>query len=103
MNKFFQFISGDFLHHPKLQKWFPFFLLLILLATISIVNEKIIIRKTKIIEKKQYEYKMALYELKHNNHYLPYKQQKNIRARATQRGFIENHNAIYKIKGKIEK
>jgi hypothetical protein len=91
-------MSGDFLHHPKLQKWYPYLLLLISLAAISIVNEKIIIHKNNLIEKKQYEYKMALNCLKHNNNYLPYTQQKIIREKATKRGFIEDHNNRYKIK-----
>jgi hypothetical protein len=97
MNKFFQFLSGDFLRHPRLQKWYPFILLLILLAVISIVNEKIINQKSKTLERKRYEYKMALHQLKKNNHYLPYRQQKIIREKASKRGFIENHKGTYKI------
>ncbi|MCL2289375.1 MAG: FtsL-like putative cell division protein [Bacteroidetes bacterium] len=97
MSKFFQFMSGDFLRHPKLQKWYPYLLLLIVLAAISIANEKMINRKNKLIQKKQYEYKVALSQLKENNHYLPYNQKKEIRNKATKRGFIENHKNIYKI------
>jgi len=97
MSKFFKFMSGDFLHHPKLQKWYPYLLLLISLALISIVNEKIINHKNKLIEQKQYEYKMALNQLKENNYYLPYNQKKIIRGKATKRGFIENHQNMYKI------
>jgi hypothetical protein len=92
-------MSGDFLRHPKLQKWYPYFLLLIALALISIINEKIIIHKNKIIQKKQYEYKVALNQLKENNYYLPYNQKKIIREKATQRGFIESHKGTYKIVG----
>jgi ABC-type microcin C transport system permease subunit YejE len=92
-----KFLSGDFLHHPRLQKWYPYFLLLISLAAISIVNEKIINQKNKTIQKKQYEYKMALNKLKENNLYLPYYQKKIIREKATKRGFIENHKGMYKI------
>jgi hypothetical protein len=92
-------MSGDFLRHPILQKWYPYLILLISLAAISIVNEKIVIHKNNLIEKKQYEYKMALHCLKHNNNYLPYKQQKIIREKAAKRGFIEDHNNRYKIKG----
>jgi ABC-type microcin C transport system permease subunit YejE len=92
-------MSGDFLHHPKLQKWYPYLLLLIALALISIVNEKIINHKNKVIQKKQYEYKVALNRLKENNYYLPYNQKKIIREKATKRGFIENHKGVYKIVG----
>lgn len=99
MFKFSKLMSGDFLHHPKLQKWYPYFLLLIALAVVSIVNEKIIIHKNKIILKKQYEYKVALNNLKENNYYLPYSQKKVIREKATKRGFIENHKNTYKING----
>ena len=95
-----KFLSGDFLHHPKLQKWYPYFLLLIGLAVVSIVNEKIINHKNKTIQKKQYEYKMALNELKENNLYLPYYQKKIIREKATKRGFVENHKGMYKIGAK---
>jgi len=97
MSKFFQFMSGDFLNHPRLQKWYPYILLLISLAVISIVNEKVINHKNKLIQKKQYEYKVALNQLKENNHYLPYNQKKEIRGKATKRGFIENHKNMYKI------
>jgi hypothetical protein len=97
MSKFFKFLSGDFLHHPKLQKWHPYFLLLILLAGISIVNEKSIIKKNKIIQKKEYEYKMALSQLKDNNNYLPYHQKKMIRERAKKRGFVEGQKNVFKI------
>ncbi|MCL2246641.1 MAG: hypothetical protein FWC10_05970 [Lentimicrobiaceae bacterium] len=92
-----KFLSGDFFHYPRLQKWYPYLLLLIVLAVISIVNEKVINNKNKIIQKKQYEYKMALNELKENNHYLPYYQKKIIREKATKRGFIENHKSMYRI------
>ena len=85
------------MHHPKLQKWYPYFLLLISLAVISIANEKVISKKNKTIQKKQYEYKMALSELKENNYYLPYYQKKIIREKATKRGFVENHKGMYKI------
>jgi hypothetical protein len=97
MNKFFKFLSGDFLQHTKLQKWYPYLLLLISLAVISIVNEKIISHKNKLIQKKQYEYKMALNQLKENSYYLPYHQKKIIREKAKKRGFIENHENMYKI------
>ena len=90
-------MSGDFLQHPRMQKWYPYLLLLISLAVISIVNEKIISHKNKIILKKQYEYKMALSQLKENNYYLPYYQKKIIREKATKRGFIENNKNMYKI------
>jgi len=97
MNKFFKFLSGDFLQHTKLQKWYPYLLLLLSLAVISIVNEKIVNHKNKLIQKKQYEYKMALNQLKENNYYLPYHQKKIIREKAKKRGFIENHENMYKI------
>ena len=97
MSSFFKFLSGDFLQHPKLQKWYPYLLLLLSLAVISIVNEKIIAKKNKMIQKKQYEYKMALNQVKENNYYLPYYQKKIIREKATKRGFIENNKNIYKI------
>jgi len=97
MSKFFKFMSGDFLQHPKLQKWYPYLLLLLSLAIISIVNEKVINHKNKTIQRKQYEYKMALNQLKENNYYLPYEQKKIIRAKATKRGFVENHENMYKI------
>jgi len=93
---FSKFLSGDFLHHPRLQKWYPYLLLLISLSVVSIINEKIINHKNKIIQKKQYEYKMALNQLKENNYYLPYQQKKIIREKANKRGFIENQN-MYKI------
>jgi hypothetical protein len=97
MNKFFKFISGDFLQHQRLQKWYPYLLLLISLAVISIVNEKIINQKNKTIQRKQYEYKMALNQLKENNYYLPYEQKKIIREKASKRGFVEKHENMYKI------
>jgi len=98
MNKFFKFLSGDFLHHPVLQKWYPYFLLLLLLAGISITNEKIINHKNKIIQKKEYERKIALNQLKDNNHYLPYHQKKIIREKAIKRGFVEDQKNVYQIK-----
>ena len=97
MNSFSKFMSGDFLHHPKLQKWYPYLLLLLSFAIISIVNEKIINHKNKIILNKQYEYKMALLDLKEHNYYLPYNQKKIIREKAAKRGFKENHKGVYKI------
>jgi len=97
MSNFFKFMSGDFLQHHRLQKWYPYLLLLISLAMISIVNEKIINYKNKTIQKKQYEYKMALNQLKENSYYLPYHQKKIIREKATKRGFVEKHENMYKI------
>jgi hypothetical protein len=97
MNKFLKFLSGDFLQHTRLQKWYPYLLLLISLAVIAIVNEKIINHKNKLIQKKQYEYKKALSQLKENNYYLPYHQKKLIREKAKKRGFDENHENMFKI------
>jgi len=97
MSQFFKFMSGDFLQHPRLQKWYPYLLLLLSLAIISIVNEKIINHKNKIIQRKQFEYKMALNQLKENNYYLHYEQKKMIREKATKRGFMEKHENMYKI------
>jgi len=94
---FSKILSGDFLHSPKLQKWYPYFLLLMLLAVVAIVNEKVISQKNKVIQAKQYEYKTALNQLKENNTYLPYYQQKIIREKATKRGYIENLKGMYKI------
>jgi hypothetical protein len=102
MNKFFSFISGDFLQHPKLQKWYPYLLLLLSLAVVSVVNEKIINHKGKIILKKQYEYKIALNQLKENNNYLLYYQRKIIREKATKRGFVEKNENMFKIVGKSD-
>jgi hypothetical protein len=90
-------MSGDFLRHTRIQKWYPYLLLLISLAAVSIVNEKVISHKNKLIQRKQYEYKVTLNQLKENNHYLPYNQKKEIRGKATKRGFVENHNNIYRI------
>jgi len=95
-----KFLSGDFLHYPRLQKWYPYLFLLMLLAVIAIVNEKIISDKYKTIQEKQNEYKTVLNDLKENNTYLPYGQQKVIREKATKRGYIENHKRVYKIVGK---
>jgi hypothetical protein len=92
-----KFLSGDFLHYPRLQKWYPYLLLLMLLAVIAIVNEKVISHKNKVLQAKQYEYRMALNELKENNTYLPYFQQKKIREKATKRGYRENLKGVYKI------
>jgi hypothetical protein len=97
MSKFLHFLSGDFLQNQKLQKWYPYFLLLLSLAAISIVNEKIITRKNRLIQKKEYEYKVALNQLKENNLYLPYQQKKTIREKAKKRGFIEDQENMYKI------
>ena len=94
---FSKFLSGDFLNHPRLQKWYPYLLLLISLAVISIVNEKVINHKNKTVQRKQYEYKMALNQLKENNLYLPYNQKKAIREKAAKRGFGEHHKNMYKI------
>jgi hypothetical protein len=102
-NKFSQFLSGDFLHHPRLQKWYPYLLLLLSLAVISIVNEKIINQKNKTIQKKQYEYKMALNQLKENNNYLPYSEKKILREKSAKRGFVERHKNMYKIPGSGKK
>ena len=96
-SKFSQFMSGDFLHHPRLQRWYPYLLLLLSFAIISIVNEKIVNKKNRTISKKQYEYKMALQQLKEHNNYLLYPEKKTIREKATKRGFIENHKNMYKI------
>lgn len=98
---FFSIFSGDFITHPKLVRWYPFFFLLIVLAIISVINEKSVEGKNMKIKNKQYEYKMALNQLKTNNHYLPYNQKKIIRDKATRRGFEENHQNMYKIPKKI--
>jgi len=90
-------MSGDFLQHPSLQKWYPYLLLLIFLAMVSIANEKSIANKRNIIAKKKHEYKMALFEVKENNYQLPYVQKKIIREKATKRGFVENQKNMYRI------
>jgi uncharacterized membrane protein len=83
-----------------MKKWYPYLFLLMLLAVIAIVNEKIISDKYNTIQEKQNEYKTVLNDLKENNTYLPYGQQKVIREKATKRGYIENNKRVYKIVGK---
>jgi hypothetical protein len=96
-NRFREIISGDFLLQRKTLELIPFFLLFFGLALTAILNQKSIKYKTKLIDKKEIEYKIILNELKKNNQFIPYSQLSILQEQALNMGFVKNNNNTYKI------
>lgn len=89
--------SGDFLLSPQTKVWYPYLLMLCLMAVILIVNTRIITNKTKEINSLESEYSRTIESVKYNNIYLDYNEKMKIKEIAHKRGFIDTDSNTYKI------
>jgi hypothetical protein len=92
-----QLISGDFLFAPETVRWYPFITYVFLLMILIVLNEHNMDAKRQRIKQLETEYKQTISELKHNNQYILYDENQQLKQMLNNRGFEKNDKQIYKI------
>jgi hypothetical protein len=92
-----QLISGDFLFAPETVRWYPYITYVFLLMILIVLNEHNMDAKRQRIKQLETEYKQTISELKHNNQYILYDENQQLKQMLNNRGFEKNDKQIYKI------
>ncbi|MBP5663120.1 MAG: hypothetical protein J6X16_02470 [Bacteroidales bacterium] len=92
-----QLISGDFLFAPETVRWYPYITYVFLLMILIVLNEHNMDTKRQKIKQLETEYKQTISALKHNNQYILYDQNQELKQMLNNRGFEKNDKRIYKI------
>ena len=92
-----QLISGDFLFAPETVRWYPYITYVFLLMILIVLNEHNMDTKRQKIKQLETEYKQTISALKHNNQYILYDQNQELKQMLNNRGFEKNDKQIYKI------
>lgn len=96
--KFFrEVMGGEFLLSKTMIKWYPYLLLLFILAGITVINERTITSKEKKIKKLDEEYKKTISDLRNNNQFIPYDTNQKLIKMMELQGFVSDDKKIYKI------
>ncbi|MDL2308091.1 hypothetical protein LJC68_01900 [Bacteroidales bacterium OttesenSCG-928-B11] len=94
---FWAFMGGDFLLHKKVTQFYPYLVMLILLAAIIIANDNWIRRKEKKLERIENEYKNTVSKIKKQNEFLPYDTAEKVMQLLKEEGFTKDEKKLYKI------
>ena len=92
-----QLISGDFLFAPETIRWYPYITYVFLLMILIVLNEHNMDAKRQRIKQLETEYKQTISALKHNNQYILYDQNQELKQMLNNRGFEKKDKNIYKI------
>ena len=92
-----QLLSGDFLFAPETIRWYPYITYVFLLMILIVLNEHNMAAKRQKIKQLETEYKQTISALKHNNQYILYDQNQELRQMLNNRGFENKEKNIYKI------
>ena len=92
-----QLISGDFLFAPETVRWYPYITYVFLLMILIVLNEHNMDTKRQRIKQLETEYKQTISALKHNNQYILYDQNQELKQMLNDRGFEKRDKNIYKI------
>ena len=92
-----QLISGDFLFAPETVRWYPYITYVFLLMILIVLNEHNMDAKRQRIKQLETEYKQTISALKHNNQYILYDQNQELKQMLNNRGFEKRDKNIYKI------
>jgi len=92
-----QLISGDFLFAPETVRWYPYITYVFLLMILIVLNEHNMDAKRQRIKQLETEYKQTISALKHNNQYILYDQNQELKQMLNNRGFEKKDKNIYKI------
>ena len=92
-----QLLSGDFLFAPETVRWYPYVTYVFLLMILIVLNEHNMDAKRQKIKQLETEYKQTISALKHNNQYILYEQNQELKQRLNDRGFEKKEKNIYKI------
>ncbi|MBO6050699.1 MAG: hypothetical protein J6P65_01810 [Bacteroidales bacterium] len=92
-----QLISGDFLFAPETVRWYPYITYVFLLMILIVLNEHNMDTKRQRIKQLETEYKQTISALKHNNQYILYDQNQELKQMLNNRGFEKRDKNIYKI------
>lgn len=100
-SSFWEFLGGEFLLHRSVVRWYPYVLLLFVLAAITVFNEKSIASKTRQVDKLYKEAKDVLSELKSSNQVITYDTNQKLIKILEERGFSKKDQNVFKIPVKI--
>ncbi len=92
-----QLLSGDFLFAPETVRWYPYITYVFLLMILIVLNEHNMDAKRQRIKQLETEYKQTISALKHNNQYILYDENQQLKQMLNNRGFEKNDKQIYKI------
>ena len=92
-----QLLSGDFLFSKETVRWYPYIAYLFLLLILTVLYEHHMDSKRQYIKHLENEYKTTISELKHNNQYIPYEENQQLKKMLNDRGFENRNNQIYRI------
>jgi hypothetical protein len=94
---FWSFMGGEFLLKETVVQWYPFILILFILAIIIIQNESFIAAKYRKIEELDTEYKRIKTQLRFENEFMNHEISPEIIKLVTEQGFIRKDNSTFKI------
>ncbi|MBR4535337.1 MAG: hypothetical protein IKO62_01620 [Bacteroidales bacterium] len=92
-----QLLSGDFLFAPETVRWYPYITYVFLLMILIVLNEQNMEAKRQTIKQLETEYKQTISALKHNNLYILYEQDQELKQMLNKRGFEKNEKHAYKV------
>lgn len=96
-NSFWEFMGGEFLLKKSVIRWYPYILLLFILATIVILNEKRIADKNREINELSKKHQETILNLKETKRIFPYDADAELLEQLEEDGFIKDDKSLYKI------
>ena len=92
-----QLLSGDFLFSKETVRWYPYIAYLFLLLILTVLYEHHMDSKRQYIKYLENEYKITISALKHNNQYIPYEENLQLKNMLNARGFEKRDDQLYRI------
>ena len=92
-----QLLSGYFLFSKETVRWYPYIAYLFLLLILTVLYEHHMDSKRQYIKYLENEYKINISELKHNNQYIPYEENQQLKKILNAKGFENRNNQVYRI------
>lgn len=89
--------GGAFLTDPRMRPWYLYILILLLLVGIAIFSEQRLVQKQKKINRLEQEYKAEISQLKANNQFIPYEQNKALIEMLKEKGYVFDEKSDYTV------
>lgn len=101
-SSFKELLAGDFLFSKEAYHWYPYILFLVVLIAGLMINEHLISAKKQKVKDLEIEYKQIIGQLKYNNQYILYEENKQLVKQLNSYGFSKQDKHLYKIIVKSE-
>lgn len=96
-SSFKELLAGEFLFSKQAFQWYPYILFVIVLIAGLMFNEHSISTKKQKIKELEIEYKQIIGQLKYNNQYILYEENKQLVEQLKSYGFGKQDKHLYKI------